>query len=110
MNTADYHTLRVKLQRPVENAREVIIQQSLSERFIQTFLEHVRENPPYILNEEAHRSLDNCIGCLQVSIRTVRPQLCRYHTSHTFAVQILSLWLIMTDCFGFAGDLQRKIG
>lgn len=58
--------LRAKLQAPIEKARDIMIHQSLSERFVQAFVNHARENPRYPVSAEARTSLDPCIGCMQV--------------------------------------------
>ena len=47
LNSFDFRDLKDKLQAPVQNARQILIQQSLSEKFIQAFYETVSGNPKY---------------------------------------------------------------
>ena len=47
LNSFDFRDLKDKLQAPVQNARQILIQQSLSEKFIQAFFETASANPKY---------------------------------------------------------------
>ena len=47
LNSFDFRDLKDKLQAPVQNARQILIQQSLSEKFIQAFYETASANPKY---------------------------------------------------------------
>lgn len=51
LNSTDYGDLREKLQAPVRNARNVVIHQSLSDKFIEAFKEQVSHNEVYQLQE-----------------------------------------------------------
>lgn len=51
LNSTDYGDLREKLQAPVRNARNVVIHQSLSDKFIEAFKEQVSQNEVYRLQE-----------------------------------------------------------
>lgn len=51
LNSTDYGDLREKLQAPIRNARNVVIHQSLSDKFIEAFKEQVSQNTRYQLNE-----------------------------------------------------------
>lgn len=61
LNSMDFRDLKDKVRAPVENARQIVIQQSLSEKFIQAFFETVSANPTSQQNEDA----EACIGCMQ---------------------------------------------
>ena len=52
LNSTDYGDLREKLQAPIRNARNVVIHQSLSDRFIEAFREQVSHNETYQLQGE----------------------------------------------------------
>ena len=43
----EYNDLKEKLQAPIRNARNVVIRQSLSDRFLEAFQQHVDGNPVY---------------------------------------------------------------
>ena len=47
LNSLDFRDLKDKVQAPVQNARQIVIQQSLSEKFIQAFYETAMANPKY---------------------------------------------------------------
>ena len=44
LNALEYSDLKNKIQSPIVNARNVVIKQSLAERFVETFTEHVNQN------------------------------------------------------------------
>ena len=44
LNSLDYHDLKDRLSAPIRNAREVVIHQTLSDRFIEAFREQVEAN------------------------------------------------------------------
>ena len=50
LNAADYGELKSRLQAPLVNARNVVIRQTVTERFAEAFTEVVNENPKYIFN------------------------------------------------------------
>ena len=49
LNSLQYSELRDKLQAPIRTARNIVIQQSLSDRFAAAFLDQVRRNGIYSL-------------------------------------------------------------
>lgn len=51
LNSTDYGDLREKLQAPIRNAKNVVIHQSLSDKFIEAFKEQVSQNETYQLLE-----------------------------------------------------------
>ncbi|XP_022091883.1 E3 ubiquitin-protein ligase TM129-like [Acanthaster planci] len=63
--SSDYKDLRDKLTVPVVNARNVVIQQTLTDRFLEAFREQVHRNPLFV-PAPGSPAPDNCIGCLQV--------------------------------------------
>lgn len=65
LNATEYQDLQLKLQSPVRNARNVVIQQSLSDRFLQAFSEQVQQNVPFQKSEGTE--LEPCIGCMQTT-------------------------------------------
>ncbi|KAJ8026378.1 hypothetical protein HOLleu_34202 [Holothuria leucospilota] len=65
LNSIDYKDLKDKVSSPVLNARNVVIQQSMTERFLIAFRQQVDSNPTYSLPEGSPEP-DNCIGCLQI--------------------------------------------
>ena len=52
LNSHDYGDLREKLQAPIRNARNVLIHQSLSDRFVEAFRYQVEQNEKYVLSQE----------------------------------------------------------
>lgn len=61
LNSMDFRDLKEKVRAPVENARQILIHLSLSEKFIQAFYETARANPTSPQPDEA----EQCIGCMQ---------------------------------------------
>ena len=51
LNSSEYRDLKDKVQAPVVNARNVVITQSLTDRFLEAFREQVAHNPRYQLPE-----------------------------------------------------------
>ena len=47
LNAVEYSDLKDKLQTPIRAARDVVIRQSLSDRFLAAFREQVESNPVY---------------------------------------------------------------
>ncbi|CAF1412234.1 unnamed protein product [Rotaria sordida] len=62
----EYDDLRGKLQANIENVKNIVVRQSLSELFVTDFRRHVIQNPKYRLPPN-QRDLDTCIGCLQTN-------------------------------------------
>uniref|UniRef100_A0A8C6SJE4 Transmembrane protein 129, E3 ubiquitin protein ligase n=1 Tax=Neogobius melanostomus TaxID=47308 RepID=A0A8C6SJE4_9GOBI len=69
-----FSELRDKLHVPIRNSSNVVIYQSVSERFLETFRAHVRLNQPYDL--PSGQELEPCIGCMQVPANAKLVQLC----------------------------------
>jgi len=61
LNSLEYSDLKDKLHRPVLNQRDIIIHQTLSEKFLVVFKQCVEENPTYTYAEE----VEQCIGCMR---------------------------------------------
>ncbi|XP_050395873.1 E3 ubiquitin-protein ligase TM129 isoform X2 [Patella vulgata] len=62
LNALEYGDLKEKLHLPVRNVRSIVIQQSLSDKFIEAFRQQVSENAVYTLPSDME--VDNCIGCM----------------------------------------------
>jgi len=62
LNSFDFRDLKTKLRAPVENARQILVEQSLSEKFVRAFYETAVENPKFRQSEDDGAQ---CIGCLQ---------------------------------------------
>lgn len=75
LNSTEYTELRDKLHVPIRNSSNVVIYQSVSERFLETFRVHVRLNQPYSL--PSGQELEPCIGCMQVPANIKLVQLCQ---------------------------------
>ncbi|XP_071793659.1 E3 ubiquitin-protein ligase TM129-like [Asterias amurensis] len=61
--SSDYKDLRDKLTVPVVNARNVVIQQTLTDRFLDAFSHQVQTNPLFV-PQLGSPAPENCIGCL----------------------------------------------
>nr|XP_056703775.1 E3 ubiquitin-protein ligase TM129 [Euleptes europaea] len=65
LNSTEYGELREKLHAPIRNAANVVIHQSLTDLFLETFTSLVETNQPYVL--PSNQELEPCIGCMQNS-------------------------------------------
>ncbi|BFZ01867.1 hypothetical protein BsWGS_04906 [Bradybaena similaris] len=63
LNSLELGDLKEKLQAPIRNARNIVIHQSLSDRFLKAFREFVEDNPMYITSP--NMEIEQCIGCMQ---------------------------------------------
>ncbi|XP_026578356.1 E3 ubiquitin-protein ligase TM129 [Pseudonaja textilis] len=63
LNSSEYEEMQDKLCAPIQNGANVVIQQSLSDLFLETFTSLVERNPPYRV--PSNQELDLCIGCMQ---------------------------------------------
>ncbi|KAH9492947.1 hypothetical protein Btru_023901 [Bulinus truncatus] len=63
LNSLELGDLKEKLQAPIRNARNIVIQQSLSDRFLKAFKEFVESNPVFI--KPPSMEIEQCIGCMQ---------------------------------------------
>ncbi|CAF3817001.1 unnamed protein product [Rotaria magnacalcarata] len=66
LRASEYDDLRSKLQTHIENVKNIVVRQSLSDLFVDDFRQHVMRNPKYRL-PATHQELDTCIGCLQTN-------------------------------------------
>lgn len=63
LNSTEYGELREKLHAPISNAANVVIHQSLSDLFLETFTSLVEINQTYSV--PSTQELEPCIGCMQ---------------------------------------------
>ncbi|NXH78216.1 TM129 protein, partial [Hydrobates tethys] len=63
LNSTEYGELREKLRAPISNAANVVIHQSLSDLFLETFTSLVELNQTYPV--PSTQELEPCIGCMQ---------------------------------------------
>lgn len=63
LNSLDYNDFKLYLPMPIENLRNVIIRQTLSDQFLEAFVAHVRVNPLF-REPNLHHQRENCLGCL----------------------------------------------
>ncbi|XP_078534756.1 E3 ubiquitin-protein ligase TM129 [Lissotriton helveticus] len=75
LNSTEYGELREKLHAPIRNAANVVIHQTLSDMFLETFRSLVEENEPYPL--PTNQELEPCIGCMQINANIKLVKLCR---------------------------------
>ncbi|XP_077992534.1 E3 ubiquitin-protein ligase TM129-like [Glandiceps talaboti] len=75
LNSTEYSDLKEKLSAPVRNARNIVIHQSLTDRFLDTFREQVGLNPVFRLPGD-YMDLDPCIGCMQTTANVKLQKLC----------------------------------
>lgn len=75
LNSTEYAELREKLHVPVRNAANVVIYQTISELFLDTFVAQVHLNEPHSL--PSGQELEPCIGCMQVPANVKLVRLCQ---------------------------------
>ncbi|RDD37261.1 Transmembrane protein 129 [Trichoplax sp. H2] len=75
LNSEKYQELTGMLEEPIENMRNLVIQQSLSDKFVVAFKEQVMRNDRYIIPENAPAP-EQCIGCLTKSADVKLQKLC----------------------------------
>ncbi|KAF7644975.1 hypothetical protein LDENG_00212770 [Lucifuga dentata] len=75
LNSTEYVELREKLHAPIRNAANVVIHQTISDLFLETFRAQVELNQPYSL--PSGQELELCIGCMQVPASTKLIRLCQ---------------------------------
>lgn len=76
LNSMDFRDLKDKVRAPVENARQILIQQSLSEKFIQAFYETASANT----STQQHEEAEQCIGCMQAPANVKLDKRCAHET------------------------------
>uniref|UniRef100_A0A3P8X373 Transmembrane protein 129, E3 ubiquitin protein ligase n=1 Tax=Cynoglossus semilaevis TaxID=244447 RepID=A0A3P8X373_CYNSE len=74
LNSTEYADLRDKLRAPIRNSADVVIHQTISELFLDTFRAQVALNQPYGL--PTGQEVELCIGCMQVPANTKLLRLC----------------------------------
>ncbi|XP_019737218.1 E3 ubiquitin-protein ligase TM129 [Hippocampus comes] len=74
LNSTEYGELREKLHAPIRNSANVVIHQTISELFLETFQAHVDLNQPYSL--PTGQEVEPCIGCMQAPASTKLVRLC----------------------------------
>ncbi|XP_035505536.1 E3 ubiquitin-protein ligase TM129 isoform X3 [Scophthalmus maximus] len=74
LNSTEYAELREKLHAPIRNSANVVIHQTISELFLETFKAQVDLNQPYTL--PIGQEMEPCIGCMQVPANTKLVRLC----------------------------------
>ncbi|XP_078409395.1 E3 ubiquitin-protein ligase TM129 isoform X2 [Cetorhinus maximus] len=75
LNSTEYGELREKLHTTVRNAHNVVIHQSLSDMFLDTFKIQVELNQRYHLS--GNQELEPCIGCMQIAANIKLIKVCR---------------------------------
>lgn len=72
LNSTEYGELCEKLRAPIRSAAHVVIRQSLSDLFLDTFASLVDANPAYSV--PSSQDLEACIGCMQTraSVKLVK--------------------------------------
>ncbi|XP_077465957.1 E3 ubiquitin-protein ligase TM129 [Stigmatopora argus] len=74
LNSTEYAELREKLHVPIRNSANVVIHQTISELFLETFQAHVNLNQSYSL--PSGQEVEPCIGCMQMPANTKLVRLC----------------------------------
>lgn len=74
LNSTEYSELREKLRAPIRNSPNVVIHQTISELFLETFKAQVDLNQPYTL--PSGQEVEPCIGCMQIPANTKLVRLC----------------------------------
>ncbi|XP_030223982.1 E3 ubiquitin-protein ligase TM129 [Gadus morhua] len=72
--STEYSELREKLHAPIRSAANVVIHQTINDRFLDTFRAQADLNQPYLLPSEMEVEL--CIGCMQVPAGAKLIRLC----------------------------------
>ncbi|KAG7241641.1 hypothetical protein INR49_025403 [Caranx melampygus] len=74
LHSTEYAEFREKLHAPIRNSANVVIHQTISELFLETFRAQVELNQPYSL--PSGQEVEPCIGCMQVPANTKLLRLC----------------------------------
>ncbi|XP_029960680.1 E3 ubiquitin-protein ligase TM129 [Salarias fasciatus] len=74
VNSSEYADLRDKLRAPIRNSANVVIHQTMSELFLETFRAQIDLNPPYRV--PGGQEMESCIGCMQTPANTKLLRLC----------------------------------
>ncbi|XP_076594911.1 E3 ubiquitin-protein ligase TM129 [Chaetodon auriga] len=74
LSSTEYAELREKVHAPIRSSANVVIHQTISELFLETFRAQVDLNQPYTLLSA--QEMEPCIGCMQVPASTKLVRLC----------------------------------
>ncbi|CAJ1058401.1 E3 ubiquitin-protein ligase TM129 [Xyrichtys novacula] len=109
VNSTEYSELREKLHAPIRSSANVVIHQTISELFLDTFRAQVELNPTYTL--PSGQDLEPCIGCMQVLANSKLVTLCHSEDSDSDCQQCFCRPMWCLSCLGrwFASrqDQQR---
>ncbi|XP_075713039.1 E3 ubiquitin-protein ligase TM129 isoform X2 [Rhinoderma darwinii] len=75
LNSTEYGELREKLHAPIRNAANVVIHQTLSDMFLDTFRSLVEANNVYEL--PSNQEVESCIGCMQTNANIKLVKYCQ---------------------------------
>lgn len=75
LSSTEYAELREKLHAPIRNSANVVIHQTMSDLFLETFKAQVELNQQY--NPPSGQEMEPCIGCMQVPASTKLVKLCQ---------------------------------
>ncbi|KAM6953407.1 E3 ubiquitin-protein ligase TM129 isoform 2-T2 [Aplochiton taeniatus] len=107
--STEYDELREKLHAPIRNAANVLIHQTISDLFLETFKSQVELNRPYQL--PSGQELEPCIGCMQIPACTKLLRLCQEEGDESSCQQCYCRPMWCLSCLGrwFASrqDQQR---
>jgi E3 ubiquitin-protein ligase TM129 len=72
LNTMDFDEIKQRITSPLQQAQNVVIHQSLDDRFIAAFQEYISNNPHFTLPNEIE--VETCLGCMrqQADIKLVK--------------------------------------
>lgn len=109
VNSTEYSELREKLHAPIRSSANVVIHQTISELFLDTFRAQVELNPTYTL--PSGQDLEPCIGCMQVLANSKLVTLCNTEDLDSECQQCFCRPMWCLSCLGrwFASrqDQQR---
>nr|XP_020451023.1 E3 ubiquitin-protein ligase TM129 [Monopterus albus] len=80
LNSTEFAEFSEKLNSPIRTSANVVIYQTISELFLETFSAQVDLNQPYIL--PSGQEIESCIGCMQVPANTKLVRLCCTQTDN----------------------------
>jgi len=98
LNSTDYGELKDRLQAPIRNARNIVIHQSLSDKFLYAFKEQVKLNHRFVLNVDMPEP-EPCIGCMLVVANIKLQKNCdSFGQEECHTCYCRPMWCI--DCMG----------
>lgn len=98
LNSVDYGELKDRLQAPIRNARNIVIHQSLSDKFLEAFKEQVKLNQRVTLSEDIPEP-EPCIGCMQIPANVKLQKNCE-SSSEEGCKQCFCRPMWCIDCMG----------